>query len=159
MANNQTASFDFDAILDKSIDDLADLPEFKVPDTGIYKLTVQAEAKPINDKPAVVCKYKVREVVELADSSIPEESRAKRGDGFDVPFILKDNEGNDSEMAWGRMKEFMQPFEAHFGEKSIGALVKRLAAEPVDITAKVTKRQRKDDKEKFSASVSDITVD
>lgn len=157
MSNDK--SFDFDSILDKSIDDLADLPEFKVPHTGIYGLTVQLEAKPINDKPAVVCKYTVRNVVELADSSIAEADRAKAGDKFDVPFILKDKNGEDSEMAWGRMKEFMKPFEIHFGTKSIKEIVANLSTTPVDITGKVVKKQRTDDKEKFNANVEQITID
>jgi hypothetical protein len=156
--NGNGSSFNFDDLLDKSIDDLADLPEFKVPETGIYGLSVKLETKEINNKPAVVCKYTVRNVVELADSSIPEEQHAKAGDGFDEAYILKDNDGKDSEIAWGRLKQFLQPFEVHFGEKLISALVKRLA-DPVSITAKVTKKPRKDDKEKFSAQVSDITVD
>ena len=152
-------NFDFDSLLDKSIDDIADLPEFKVPDTGVYKLSVGVETKPINDKPAVVCKFTIRELVELADSSIPEANRAKPGDKFDNAFILKDNSGSDSEVAWGRLKEFVKPFEAHFGTNNLREIIGKLSSETVDITATVVKKERKDDKEKFSATVKDISVD
>jgi len=153
------AAADMLDLLDKSIDDLADLPEFKVPATGVYKLHVTATTKAINDKPAVATSFTVREVVELEDSSIPEEERAKAGDKFDMPFILKDKDGADSEVAWGRLKEFLKPFEAHFGEKNLKVLITGPLAQGVDITAKVVKKQRKDDKEKFGAQVSDITID
>lgn len=146
-------------LLDKEIDDLADLPEFKAPDTGIYKLSVTCATKPINEKPAVVTSFTVREVVELADSSIEEKDRAKAGDKFDVAFILKDKEGNDSEIAWGRMKEFVLPFKEHFGLTNLKEVIQKLGDESVDITAKVTKKERKSEKGVFDARVSDITID
>ena len=46
----------------------------------------------INKKPAIIAKFKVRELVELEDTSIPEGDALKAGDGFDVPFMLR-NEG------------------------------------------------------------------
>lgn len=153
-----SSTVDFDSLLDKSIDDLKDLPSFEVPDTGVYKLRVSLEPKAINDKPSIVAHYVVREIVELADSSIPQEQRAKPEDKFDTPFFLQTNEGADSETGWGFLKEFLKPFEVHFGTKNVKELVANLA-NPVDITAKVVKKQRKDDKEKFQANVSDITID
>jgi hypothetical protein len=145
-------------ILDKSIDDIADLPSFAVPDTGIYGLRLTMEPKAINDKPAVVAHFEVRHIVELADASIPEASRAKAGDKFDRAFFLKDNEGNESEFGLSSLKEFVAVFEPHFNEKNLRTLVTNLAT-PIDITAKVVKKARKDDKEKFEARVSDITID
>lgn len=155
---NQAHDAMFD-ILDQSIDDLADLPEFKVPDTGMYRLAVTAEPKPINDKPAVVAKFRVINLIELADDSIPEEERAKENDKFDIPFILRDKEGNKSEIAEGRMKEFLAPFSAHFEEKNNKALIMNHLNSEVIITAKITKKQRKDDADKYSAQVSDIVIE
>jgi len=154
-----TTEMNFDDILDQSIDDLADLPEFKVPDTGIYKLRVTGGTKAINNKPAVTTSFVVREIVELADSSIPEEQRAKAGDKFDIAYILKDEDGNKSEIAEGRMKEFLAPFHAHYGEKSIRAIIEGPLTEGVDITAQVVKKARKNDPEKFDARISDVTID
>jgi hypothetical protein len=145
-------------ILDKSIDDIADLPSFAVPDTGVYGLRITMEAKAINDKPTVVAHFEVRHVVELADSSIPEESRAKAGDKFDRAYFLKTNDGAESDFGLSSLKEFVLPFESLAGTKNLREIVQFLAT-PVDITAKVVKRQRKDDKEKFEARVSDITID
>jgi hypothetical protein len=147
-----------DDLLDRSIDDLKDLPEFKVPDTGIYKLRVNCNAKYINEKPAIEMNFAVREIVELADSSIPEEARAKPDDKFSIAFFLLDKDGNESEMGFGRLKQFTAPFSEHFGEKNVKAVC-RNHIKDVDITAKVVKKQRKDDKEKFDARVEDVTID
>lgn len=149
----------FDTLLDKSLDDLADLPEFKTPDTGIYKLAVTMEMKEINKKPAIIAKFKVRELVELEDTSIPEGDRSKAGDGFDVPFMLRNEDGTPNELGEGRFKEFCAPFATHFEEKNLRVLVTEKMNSPVDITAKVKKVARKNDPEKFDARVSDVTVD
>ena len=149
----------FDTLLDKSLDDLKDLPEFKIPDTGIYKLSVKVEMKEINKKPAIVAKFKVREVVELEDSSIPETERSKAGDGFDIPFMLRNEDGTPNELGEGRFKEFSAPFANHFEEKNLRTLVTEKLNSEVDITAKIKKVARKTDAEKFDARVSDISID
>lgn len=149
-------------ILDKSIDDIADLPSFKAPDTGMYRLSITFDTKEINKKPAVVARFVVRELLALADDAIPENERAKPGDKFDVPHILKDEDGKDSEFAWGMLKALIKPFEIHFGETNLKTLIKKMATEggeSVDITAKVVKKQRKDDKDKFSARVEEIVIE
>lgn len=155
------SNFDFDTLLDKSIDDLKDLPEYKVPHTGMYKLSVTMTAKEVNNKPALSADFKVRELVELADSTIPEEDRAKEGDGFNMLYVLKNEEGEDLEISWGRLKELLKPFEAHFGTKNLKELVTQHLSTPVDITAKVTRKERKDDKGevRIDARVTDIAVD
>lgn len=145
-------------LLDKSIDDLADLPAFKVPDTGVYMLHVTADMKEINKKPAVTFSHKIRGIVELAED-IPEAERAKPDDKFDVAFILKDDNGADNEMGWGRLKEYLKPFEAYYGEKNIKTLLMGPLKDGVDITAKVVKVERKREKGVFDARVSDIIVE
>ena len=149
----------FDDILDQSIDDLADLPEFKIPFTGMYRLTVTAETKEINKKPAVATHFVVVDLIELADSSIPEEERSKPGDKFDIAYILKDDEGNKNEIGEGSMKKFLLPFHEHFGDKSIRNVIMTHLATPVSITAKVERRERKKEEGKFDARISDVVID
>jgi hypothetical protein len=162
MANQtQSNSDDLFNLLDKDLDDIADLPSFKVPDTGVYKLTLGMELKPINEKPAVVAKFTVREVVELADSSIEESARAKAGDKFDVPHILKDKDGKDSEIAWGKLKELCSPLAEWAGNTNLKAIIKKLTEETVDITCKVKRVQRKGTEADpvFDARIDNVTVD
>lgn len=160
MANKPaTSSEDLFNLLDKELDDIADLPSFKVPATGIYKLGVKMEVKEINDKAATIAKFTVKEIVELVDDSIEEADRAKADDKFDIAFILKDDKGADNEMGWGRLKEFCQPFEAHFGTSNLRKIVSSLCQDEVLITANIKKVARKNDKEVFDARISNITVD
>lgn len=159
-SENNSALDMLDTLLDRNLDDLADLPEFKTPDTGIYKLTVWAEPKVINDKGAVIAKCTIVELVELADSTIPEEQRSKPGDKFDVAFMLQDNSGEKNDLGEGRLKDFVKPFAAHFGTQNVRAIVAGMnEANAVAITAQVQKVQRKSDKEKFDARIKDITID
>lgn len=160
MANKQAASADeLFGLLDKEMDDIADLPSFKCPPTGIYGLRFQLEVKEINDKPAVIAKLEIREVQDLADSDVDEKDMPKVGDKFDIAHILKDDKGADSEIGWGRLKELCMPFQEHVGETNLRKIVQKLTTDPVDITAKIKKVARKNDKEVFDARISDITVD
>lgn len=153
------------SLLDTEIADLADLPEFKVPDTGVYRFHVTGQAKSINNKPAVVLTHEVLELMEIADDSIPEEERAKAGDKFDVAFILIDNEGKKSEIAEGRMKNYFKPLSEHFGITNNKALLTGPLKDGVTLTAKCTKKARKlkegesEDDQKYDAMISEITVD
>jgi hypothetical protein len=164
MANSkQMSADDLFNLLDKEIDDIKDLPSFKSPFTGMYKLHVKAEPKPINDKPALVFNFTVRELIELADNTIPEEERSKAGDKFNVTCVLKDDEGNDSEMGWGKVKEFAKPFQAHFSISNLRAVIQGPLTEGVDITALVKrvlrKKKTKDEDDQWDARVENITID
>lgn len=162
MANKQMSEDDLFGLLDKELDDLKDLPEFKVPHTGVYRFHVTGGMKEINDKPAVVFSHVVKETIELADSSIPEEERSKPEDKFDLAFILVDNSGNKSEIAEGRMKEYLKPFAAHFGTSNVKSLLQGPLKEGVNITAtcvRTVKKDRSSGEDRINAVVKDITID
>lgn len=146
-----------DDILDGSIDDLKDLPEFKAPHTGIYNLTVTLERKDINKKPAMVAHYVIVDTVSLEDDTIPEGERSKPGDKFDTSFILKDEEGQRSELAEGFFKAFMAPFHVHYNDKSIRNVAEHLKSAH-SITAKIYRKERSKEKGKFDAQVSEIVI-
>lgn len=159
-----TTNEDLFNLLDKELDDIADLPSFAVPYTGMYRLKIGMEVKPINNKPAAVAKFEVRELIELAEpDKVPENERAKTGDKFDIPHILKDEQGKDSEIAWGRLKELCTPFAEVAGSKNTKAIVKHLADNPVDITARIKRVLRKKkspgDDDVYDARIDMITVD
>lgn len=157
--NNNALSM-LDDILDKSIDDLADLPEFKAPHEGVYGLRVSVEMKVINEKPAFIAHFVVNDCKELANAAeVPESEISKAGDKFDIAFIVKDKDGNKNEIAEGFFKKFMAPFHAHYNEKSIKVLITGPLAEGVDITAKVSRKKRRGEEEKYDPVVDHIVVD
>jgi hypothetical protein len=148
-----------DDILDRSIDDLADLPEFKIPPTGMYKFEVSAAGKMINDKPAIEINVTIKETIELADAETPASELAKEGDKFSIAFFMRNKDGTTNEFAEGRLKAFAAPFQQHFGESNIKTLLKAHLKSSVLVTGKITKKARKDDKEKFDGQISDIVVE
>lgn len=78
--NDQTS------LLDGTLDDLNDLPEFKLYPPGAHRVTIKWEEKPINDNPAIELKFKAIETMELAD---PEKDTAlAEGDEGNVAFML-----------------------------------------------------------------------
>jgi hypothetical protein len=50
-------------LLDKEIDDLAELPAFEVPPVGNYKLAVCFSEKNVNDKECLEASFKVLETL------------------------------------------------------------------------------------------------
>lgn len=148
-----------DDILDKSIDDLKDLPEFKSPHTGIYKLSMTAQGKMIAEKPAVEFNFLVKECVSLEDDTLEETERSKAGDKFGVAIFLRNEDGTVNEIGEGRMKEMMAPLVKHFGAATVKACIREHLNAPVDVTCKVTRKERKKDKGKFDAQISELVVD
>ena len=71
---NTNAAVNMDALLEGSLDDLADLPEFKPYPIGVHRAQIFLEPKKVNDKLAISVNFKYVSVVELADplDKVPE---------------------------------------------------------------------------------------
>jgi hypothetical protein len=105
-----------DDILDGTLDDLADLPEFKPFPNGVHSCTVSFERKKVNEHPCVEVKLKMQETVELAD---PEKDTApEKGSEASVLYML------DNEIGQGKFKELMGVFAAVNPEMKLGDLLK-----------------------------------
>lgn len=95
---------ELDNLLDSTLDDLADLPEFKPFPPGAHRVTIQLESKEINKKPAVELKMKLLETMELSDASAePLEPGAETN----CLFILKNNDGSANEISQGQLKNVL----------------------------------------------------
>ena len=106
---------DIDSLLDATLDDLADVPEFKPFPKGTHKCTLNIAQKDINGHAAMEWKLTGQETIELAD---PEDTPIKAGDVCSGAFILTKDEGGKkvvNELAQGQFKELLKPFTAHFG--------------------------------------------
>lgn len=136
------------SLLAKSIDDIDDLPGFEVPVNGMYSLKFSTAVKVINGKSAVEANFEVIECLEQNDANEP---ATKAGTKFSQMFYL------ENEVALGKMKELVMPVAAHFGERSLETLV-MVTCKDLIVTAKVKRRADKDDKEKFYADVSGLTL-
>lgn len=136
------------SLLDRGIDDIDDLPGFRVPPNGVYSLKANMTLKVINDKDTVEAGFEVIECIEQND---PNEEPCKPGDKFNVLFQL----GN--EIGEGKLKEFVVPFADHFGERNLGKLVTETIKDVI-ITATIKQRADKNDPDKKYAGVSNVQV-
>lgn len=139
-------------LLDKSIDDIEDLPGFEVPVAGVYSLKFSTAVKVVKmkgiDKDCVEANFEVIECVEQND---PEETPTKAGTKFSMLFQL----GND--VAEGKMKELLTPIGAHFNVANLGTLVTETCKDLI-ITATVKRRADKEDAEKFYPVVTNVMI-
>lgn len=138
---------DLDNILDVTLDDLADLPEFKNFPAGVHSVLATFEAKEINSKPAVELALKYVECVELAD---PNETSPKEGDTCSTVYFL------DNEFGQGALKKVAMPFAEALNLSSIREVVEQV--KEVHCAAVTSLRADKNDKEKFYMQVKEISV-
>lgn len=137
-----------DSLLDTSIEDLAELPEFPVYHAGVHKCVFDYEARKIGDNPSLVIKLKLVETVELAN---PDE---------DAPMEA----GLETEMSYNLANEFGQGRARGLADKFLIAQGKetgtlREAFEPfkgAELTFLTNVRVDKNDKTKKYCGIKDV---
>lgn len=131
-------SDNFDAILDATLDDLADLPEFVTPPAGAYNVTIlEALVKKINEKPAVEFKLRFDSTVELNDAN---DAPIKDGTECNVAYIL------DNEFGQGNLKELLKQLADLAGEGTIREKITNLKGAQVLMITSVRKDKKDADK-------------
>lgn len=144
-ANQQSPNL---GLLDKSIDDIDDLPGFEVPVNGIYTLKVNTAVKVVNAKDCIESSFEVIECIEQND---PAETATKPGTKFSMLAHI------DNDIAMGKFKEMIAPIAVHFGERNLLKLVTDVCRDVI-VVAKVKRRADKQDADKFYADVSNVTI-
>lgn len=109
------AAVSIDSLLDGTLDDLADIPEFKPFPLGAHRATINWEVKAVNNVPCIELKVTGIETLELTN---PDDVAIKAGDSTNVIFMLKKKDGTENELAQGQWKELLKPLAAHFGTTS-----------------------------------------
>jgi hypothetical protein len=123
-----------DSLLDATLDDLADLPEFAPYPAGAHKVTIELESKEVNKHPSIELKLKAIETLELADptNSQPLAAGAESG----VLFML------DNEFAQGNMKKVLRPLQEHLGVSSLRDIITQ--SKGMEVTVVTNVRWNKD---------------
>jgi hypothetical protein len=136
-----------DNLLDGTLDDLVDLPEFKPFPNGVHSCTVSFESKKVNNHPCVEVTMKLDETIELAN---PEgEVAPAKGSESSVLYML------DNEIGQGKFKDLMKPFaEANPGMK-LGQLIKECSGNSVIV---VTSQRANKEKTKMYQDITAITL-
>lgn len=142
--NTQT---NLDDILDGTLDDLADAPEFKNFPNGAHVVTIKFERKEINGKKAVQANMVGISTEELSDpkADVP----ITKGDEASVLFML------DNEYGQGDLKKTLAPFAEVHGNMKLGELME--AANGSEVLVVTTQRANKD-KTKLYMSISSLKV-
>lgn len=127
-----------DSILDATLDDLADVPEFKPFAAGTHMASLTLTEKAIQNKPAIEWKLTHIETLELVN---PEDTPPKAGDTCSGAFIFVNNDGTVNEIAQGQFKEILKPLAAHFGTATNRATLE--AAQGVQVAVTMSQRAGK----------------
>ena len=133
-------SDNLDAILDSTLDDLADMPAFVVPPAGAYNITfAETSVKKINDKPAVEFKLRFDATVELNDAN---DTPVADGTENNVTYFL------DSEFGQGALKEVLKAMLEVTGGGSLREQIAALkGAQALAITS--VRKDKKDSEKKY----------
>lgn len=83
-------ALNLDQLLDTSISDLADLPEFKQPPAGAHRCYFNLSAKKVSGEPALVMNFKVIETLEL---EVETDKPLEAGDEFDIISTMTNEYG------------------------------------------------------------------
>lgn len=138
-----------DELMNKTLDDLADLPGFEPPPAGGYRMKLVVAQKKINAKDAVEFKYEVIQCVEQSDPSAPP---AEAGKKFSESFML------DNETGIGFFKLAAAPIMQHFACKNFAEFFEK-AKGPLEVFGVVAVRKwEKDGEKRESGKVSNLRV-
>lgn len=150
-----------DDLLDATLDDLADMPEFKPFAAGAYRMKINWDAtKKINDMPAVELKLTVIELAELVN---PEDTPSAPGDTTNVLFILKKKDDTGkivaNELAQGQMKNILSVLAEAFPEAKSNREI-MVASENFEVLGVTSIRENKKDKNNIKryTSLDSVTV-
>lgn len=110
---NNESNFNLDSLLDGTLDDLADIPEFRPFNPGAYRLNFAFEQDK-KTKHVYFAKLKVLEVLEQAN---PEDVPMEIGAETSVRYDLSNEYGQ------GAFKKILAVAAAHFGAKKNSELI------------------------------------
>ncbi len=141
------------SLLDKSLDDIDDLPGFAVPSNGEYLLSISMAVKEVNDKAAVEASFEVIECLKKDNDADPD---SKKGDKFSTLFFLEGEEAS-VKISLGKLKEMLMDVAEATGQSNLLVLVRDTLANAI-VQATVKRRTDREDKEKFYATVKNMKL-
>ena len=130
---------DMDKLLDSTLDDLADAPEFKPFPAGTHKVTLTIAQKKIGTHPAFEVGMKAIETIELSNS---DETPIAAGATTSVAYMM------DNEMGQGNFKKILASLASHYGAKSNRDLISEAQNAEVLVVTKV--RMNKDKTQSYT---------
>jgi len=140
-------------LLDKTLDEIEDLPGFEVPVNGRYLLKANRKIKKINDKAAVEVTLEVMECLKKNNDA---DEDTVVGTKFSQLYFLEGDE-DAIRISVGMLKQFVKPLAERVGEANMKVLIKDHLKD-VLYGATVTRRKDNKNPEVFRARLSDLEV-
>jgi len=145
-AQTQSSFLDIDSLLDGTLDDIADMPEFKPFAAGAHVCTLKVEQKTIGDTKAPAFEVTLT-VVETQELANPEKDEApKPGDSTNVLYMM------NNELGQGSFKKLLAAAAESFGPKKNRELIDDLQGAEALVVTKV--RMNKDKTKSYTDIVS-----
>lgn len=126
-------------VVARDLDDIPDLPDYKAPHPGVYKLKVaKVEQREINKKTALVIEYSVVDVIQLNEAEDANDPNVVPGNMFSEAFWFDDVDRIETTL--GAMKKKYSGLSEALGTKNLldildkmeGMLVKCIVMNRVD---------------------------
>lgn len=155
---NTSAMMDLDSILDSTLDDLADMPEFKPFPEGAHKCTLNWEFKEISKQMCPVLNLTMIEHLELSDPELPVEKQCKAGDTANQAFIFKAKDGSKNEISEGQFKNLLKPLQAALGTSSNRDTIEKSQGMEVVAITKIRSDNKDKDNVKHYLNVVNLMV-
>ena len=144
---NDNTNVSIDDLLDATLDDLEDLPEFKPFPVGAHKVLISLELKEINSKQGVELEMKAIETLELATAT---DTPLAEGDTTSTVFFL------DNEFGRGALKKVSIPLAEALGTSTIRELIE--ACKDVECLVITSLRKDKNDPDRFYTNIKELSV-
>lgn len=161
MADEAEDEFDDEALalLDKTLDEIEDLPGFEVPSNGRYLLRLQRAIKTIKTegkqpRAAVEIGMEVMECLKKDNDSDPDSIPGTKFS--QLSFLQGEDEG--VRISIGMLKQFCKPIGVHFEEPNLKLIIKNHIPDLL-ISATVARRADKQNPEIFRARLSNVQVE
>lgn len=145
---NTETNFDMDSILDGTLDDLADIPEFKPYPAGTHRATIHFEQKVVNKHPCFEVVFKGVETVELPSGS--EAAPISAGQEATVLYRM------DNELGQGKFKKLLRALGEHYGAMKNRELIE--ATQGAEVLVVTNLRSNRNDKTKQYMDIVEIAV-
>jgi hypothetical protein len=135
-------------LLDGTLDDIDDLPEFKPFPAGSHMVKASLEIKEVNGKQCVELSMTAMETLELSNPATDE--LLKEGDQTSVLFML------DNEFGQGKMKKILAPLGEVLGTRATREIIEQTTDMEVAVLTKI--RKNKNDPDQVYTDVVELSV-
>jgi hypothetical protein len=138
---------DIDNLLDATLDDIADLPEFKPYPAGVHRVLVTFETKEVNKEFCIEVNCKLIETIELPELG---EEAPEPGATANVLCMMS------NEFSAGKFKKMAKPIGEALGTRSLREIVEQ--TKDLECIILTSIRVDKEDKDKKYMNIQDLQV-